>query len=117
MEAISREFRVALPWELLYADDLAVIAETEQLINRLNEWKDNVESKGMRVSMNKTKVTISGERQMVWQKATRWPCGVCNKGVGSNSLQCTRCQKWVHKKCSGIKGSMSKVAKSFICRG
>ena len=23
----------------------------------------------------------------------------------------------VHKKCSGIKGSMSKVAKSFICRG
>jgi len=23
---------------------------------------------------------------------------------------------WVHKKCSGIKGSMSKVKKSFICR-
>ena len=71
----------------------------------------------MRVNMNKTKVMISGERQMVWQKAARWPCGVCNKGVGSNSLQYTRCQKWVHKKCSGIKGSMSKVAKSFICRG
>ena len=30
MEAISREFRVALQWELLYADDLAVIAETEE---------------------------------------------------------------------------------------
>ena len=28
-EALSREFRVALPWELLYADDLVVIAETE----------------------------------------------------------------------------------------
>ena len=36
MEAISREFRVALPW-------------------------------------------------------------VCSKGVGSNSLQCTSCQKWLHK--------------------
>ena len=73
MEAISREFRVALPWELLYADDLAVIAETEEeLIKRLNEWKDNVESKGMRVNMNKTKVMISGERQMVRQKAVRW---------------------------------------------
>jgi len=110
MEAISREFMVALPWELLYADDLAVIAETEEeLIKRLNEWKDNVESKGMRVSMNKTKVMISGERQ-VRQKAVRWPCGVCSKGVGSNSLQCISCQKWVHKKRSGIKGSMSKVA-------
>jgi len=66
MEAISREFRVALPWELKYADDLAVIAETEEeLIKRLNEWKDNVESKGKRVNMNKTQVMISGERQMV----------------------------------------------------
>ena len=32
MEALSREFRVALPWELLYADDLVVIAETEDLL-------------------------------------------------------------------------------------
>jgi len=113
-EAISREFRVALPWELLYADDLAVIAETEELIKRLNDWNDNMEG---RVSMNKTKVVISGKRQKVRQKAVRWPCGVCSKGVSSNLLQCTSCQKWVHKKCSGIKGSMSTVAKSFICRG
>ena len=95
-----------------------MIAETEkELIKRLNEWKENVESKGMRVNMNKTNVMISGERQKVRQKAVRWPCGVCSKGVGSNSLQCTSCQKRVHQKCSGIKGSMSKVAKLFICRG
>ena len=71
----------------------------------------------MRVNMNKTKLMISVERQEVRQKAVRWPCGVCSKGVGSNSLQCSSCQKWVHKKCNGIKGSMSKVAKSFISRG
>jgi len=64
MEAISREFRVALPWELLYADDLVVITESEEdLIKRLNEWKNNVQNRGMRVNMNKTKVMISGERQ------------------------------------------------------
>jgi len=97
MEAISREFRVSLPWELLYADDLAVIAETEEeLIKRLNEWQDNVESKGMRVNMNKTKVMISEERQKVRQKAIRWPRRVCSKGVGNNSLQCNSCQKWAH---------------------
>jgi len=34
-----------------------VIAETEDdLIKRLNEWKDNVENRGMKVNMNKTKV-------------------------------------------------------------
>jgi len=37
MEALSREFRVALPWEL-YTDGLVVIAETEDnLIKRFNE--------------------------------------------------------------------------------
>ena len=42
MEAISTEFRVALPWELLYADDLAVIAETEEeLIKRQNDNNNN----------------------------------------------------------------------------
>ena len=88
-----------------------VIAETEEeLIERLREWKENVETKGMRVNMNKAKVMISGERQMVWQKAARWPCWVCNKGVGSNSLQCTRCQNlqcfdtvgWAAGRASGL---------------
>jgi len=80
MEALSREFRVALPWELLYADDLIVIAETEEdLIKRLNKWKDFVENRGMRVNMNKTKVMTSGEWQKVVQKAVRWPCGVCGQ--------------------------------------
>ena len=59
----------------------------------------------------------SGEHQKPMQKAARWPCLVCGRGVDSNSIQCTSCQKWVHKKCSGIKGSMYKVMKSFICRG
>jgi len=34
-----------------------------------------------------------------------------------NSIQCNSCDKWVHKKCSGIKGSIYKVMRSFICRG
>jgi len=57
MEALSREFRVALPWELLYADDLVVIGETEDdLIKRLNEWKENTENTDMRVDMNKPRL-------------------------------------------------------------
>jgi len=53
MDTLSGELRVALPWELLYADDLIMIAETEgDLIKRLNEWKDFVKNRGMRVNMN-----------------------------------------------------------------
>jgi len=61
--------------------------------------------------MKKTKVMISEE----CQKAARRPSGVCGRGVVNSSIQCTSCQKWVHKK--GLKDCMSKVMKSFICRG
>jgi len=60
MEALSTEFRVVLPWELLYADDLVVIAETEDdLIKRLNEWKDNA----MRVNINKPRLLVGNSRR------------------------------------------------------
>ena len=67
--------------------------------------------------MNKAKVMISGEWQKVMLKAVRWLCGVCGRGIGNNSIQCTSCQKWVQRQCIGIKGSMYKVMKTFICRG
>ena len=59
-----------------------MIAETEEdLIKRLNEWKDFMENRGMRVNMNTTKVMISGEWQKVTQKAVRWPCVVCANSI------------------------------------
>jgi len=52
---------------------------------------------------------LSGERQKTMQKVARRSFSVCGRGDGNNSIQCTSCLKLVHKKCSGIKGSMSKV--------
>ena len=46
----------------------------------------------MRVNMNKTKNMVNGERQKPMQKAARWQCGVCSRGVGSNSIECTSSQ-------------------------
>ena len=63
-------------------------------------------NKGMRVNMNKNK-----EWQKVTQKAVRWPCGICVRGVGNNSIQCTSCQKWVHRKCSGINEACTKLSR------
>jgi len=62
----------------------------------------------------KTNFMISGERQKVMQKAVRWPCGACGRGIGNNLIWCTSCQKWVHRKCSGIKVSKYKVMKTFV---
>jgi len=34
-----------------------------------------------------------------------------------NEAMCAGCQKWVHRTCSGINGSMYKVIKTFVCSG
>ena len=48
--------------------------------------EDNLENRGMRENLNKTKVVVTGERQKIMQKAVRWPCGVCGRAVGNNSV-------------------------------
>jgi len=40
--------------------------------------------------MNKTKVMISEEFQKIMQTAVRWSCGVCVRGIGNYSIQCTK---------------------------
>ena len=43
----------------------------------------------------------------VLKKSGKYPCGVCQSGVGSsNAVFCGGCKRWVHKKCSGIKGPL-----------
>ena len=36
LEALSREFRTGVPWELLYADDLVVIADSLERVWKLS---------------------------------------------------------------------------------
>jgi hypothetical protein len=114
LEALSKEFCVGVPWELFYADDLCLIAETEgELMEKFKCWKDAMKLKGLRVNMDKTKVMCCKTRTGQAENSGRWPCAVCKTGVGANSLNCTGCKHWVHKKCSGLTGSLNVVG--FVC--
>ena len=116
LEALSQEFRTGCPWELLYADDLVIIDESlEGLRTRLRRWKDEMEAKGLRVNMPKTKVMISGAGLHTLRDSGDHPCGVCRSGVGSNSIFCGSCSHWVHKKCSGIRGRLI-ADENFKCK-
>ena len=42
--------------------------------------------------------------------------GVCQTGVGRNGVFCGGCLSWIHKKCSGIKGSLHRDH-DFSCAG
>ncbi len=115
MEALSEEFRAGLPWELLYADDLALIAESISDLERLYvAWKGGMEAKGLRVNVKKTKVLVSSRDHKPNNKTGKFPCGVCGKGVGSNSILCPSCNHWTHHRCSQVRGSLSSVV-NFTC--
>ena len=61
LDTISEECRNGLPWELLFADDLAITADSEEdLQRRWLKWQIGMESKGLKVNTGKTEVMVSG---------------------------------------------------------
>ena len=92
LEALSRKLRTGCPWELQYADDLMISAESmEELLVKLKTWKSEMEKKGLCVNMGKTKIMASGMNLDRLKKSGKEPCGVCQTGVGSNSIFCGGC--------------------------
>ena len=63
----------------------------------------------------KTKVMVSGNGIAPPSTSGKWPCSVCRKGVGSNSIFCNFCTHWVHRCCSEIRGRLTPV-KDYKCR-
>ena len=118
LEALSREFRKGVPWELLYTDDLGLIAESlEECISKFEAWKSGMESKGLRVNSKKTKFMVSGIGLGQLRHSGAFPCGVCRTGVGANSILCSQCSFWIHKICSGVMGRLSDNPEYPRCQG
>ena len=84
--------RTAVVNELLYADDLVIMSEdTKDLKERLWNWKDALESKGLKVNTRKTKMMVSrSEGKLLKNKID--PCRVCGRRVMANSALCTKCR-------------------------
>ena len=83
-----------------------------ELKQKLRNWK----KKGLKVNLPKTKVMHSRhDVPKTKVHSVKFPCGVCYKGVGANSILCTSCNKWVHKRCTSVKGKLAKV-ENFVCK-
>ena len=101
---------MSLHTALVITFDLVLLAESRlELEKRLTEWMARLK-KGLRVNMGKTKIMncIVGVDQV--ENSGKYPCGICRKGMGRNSARfCTSCKKWIHKRCGGVVGRLSKV--------
>ena len=116
MDQVTKESREGLPWELLYADDLVLIAPSkEELQRKLEAWRTSLVGKGLKVNAAKSKIMIGGHNLGKITESGAYPCGVCGKGVDRNSILCTVCDKWIHYKCSGIKGRLKAKGPPYEC--
>ena len=84
-------------------------------MGKIECWKVGMEEKGLRVNMRKTNVMRCQVTTVQRENSGKDPCGICRKGVGGNSIVCSVCRKWIHRKCSGIKGMLPKDNSKFKC--
>ena len=95
-------------WSFVQVDDFMVSAQfMDELLTKLRTWRSEMEKKGLRVNMGKTKLMSSGSNFDVLEKSGKYSSDVCQASVGRNAIQCEGCRQWVHKKCSGIKDSLT----------
>ena len=117
MDVVPSEARSGLPSELLYADDLIIMAPPMEKFGRwVAYWCASLLGKGLKVNAGKSKVMFGGSGGKMIVNSGKWPCGVWWKGVQANSVQCTVCKKWIYKRCSGVRGDLPRVADGVRCR-
>ena len=92
MEALSPKCRIGCPWELLYLDDLVIMSDNlEDLKIQLLAWRTSLDTGGLRVNLGQTEILGSLSEAQKPTRNIKWPCGVCSKGVGVNSILCQTC--------------------------
>ena len=66
MQEATREARGEGLWDLLYADDLVITAESEEeAVRKFGVWKREMETRGLKVNINKTKLMVMGREPAV----------------------------------------------------
>ena len=98
---LSEDGRKGALYELLYADDLVLMAETiEKLEAQFIRWKAAFAGKGLKINLGKTKVMESGGGSGIVVLAKIDPCSVCGKKAKINCVRCKTCKKLVHTRCA-----------------
>ena len=106
-----------LPLELIYTDDFIIMSDNlEDLKIQLHAWRTSLDTRGLRINESKTKILGSSSKAQKSTRNVKRSCCVFSKGVGVNLIRfCQTCNLWTHKRCSGVKGALSKES-MFRCK-
>ena len=103
MNVLTEDVRGGSLMELFYyANNLDLCGKSlNDVMDKHGRWKNAVEGKCHRVNVDITKALqlLIGKKRSVSKVD---PCGACVERVGCNSIQCMKCQRWVHRRYSDV---------------
>ena len=73
-----------------------------------------LEARGLKVNMDKTKKIIVGREPAVGPQRGGYPCGVCGEGVGVNSVWCQGRSTWCHGRFSRLR-NVNRAGDNYRC--
>ena len=94
---------------------MVLMRETiEECRNKFLKWKKAFGSKGLKVNLRKTKVTVCcGITRDGMSNSRVDPCGVCSLRVKANSVLCLQCGKWIISRVAGVKTVTQNFSRNF----
>ena len=83
-------------------------------MDKYGRWKNVMEGMGLRMNVDKTKCI----QLLFGKKSSVSKMDPCSEWVGCNHIQCTKCQRWVHRCCSDVLRQVSLLScwDVFVCR-
>ena len=59
LNEMSKRIQDSVPWCMLFADDIVLVAETEEEVNaKLEQWRVTLEARGLHISRSKMKYLL-----------------------------------------------------------
>ena len=103
VDVVTENAREGLMKEALHADDLVLMSEMmEGLKERFLKWRSTLESKRLKINLEKMKVMVCvSEGEVICSRID--PCEICGKRVTVNLVLCTKCDQLIHGRCFKLK--------------
>ena len=79
------------------------------------EWWQAIERRGLNLNLGKTKMMVTGEEMEDVVQVGRYPCAVCCRGVGANSVLWGTCGMWCHRRCTCLRSLSAAAVAHFQC--
>ena len=118
MDVLRKDVADVSLMELLYADDIVLCGESlNEVMDKYGRWKNALEGKGLRVNVDKTKgIQLSFGKKSNVSKVDL--CSICGEEVDCSSIHSTKCQRWVHRRCSDVPRQVSLLLcwDVFVCK-